>query len=221
MHQAKVWSWLLSCQFNLNPTSITHQSVELPDVEFKMPCNNNQFTEADIPDLSGYVVIVTGGTSFDIKVQCSLFPYQMANNRFTGNSGIGYQTSLQLALRHARVYVGGRSEERVNKAIEQMKMVAGTVELDLRFLQIDLQNLRLVKAAATLFKEKESRLDILINNAGVGSCITMIELESWLTYDFSLYRSWACLSNSQPMATSCSGRSTTWHRTCSRRSFCH
>jgi hypothetical protein len=26
-----------------------------------MPCNKDNFTEADIPDLRGYVVIVTGG----------------------------------------------------------------------------------------------------------------------------------------------------------------
>lgn len=28
-----------------------------------MPCNDDRFTEHDIPDLSGYVVIVTGGTA--------------------------------------------------------------------------------------------------------------------------------------------------------------
>lgn len=84
-----------------------------------------------------------------------------------GNSGIGYQTSLQLALRHARVYIAGRSEERVNKAIEEMQRTAGSMQLDLRFLQLDLQNLKSVKAAAAAFKQKEQRLDILLNNAGI------------------------------------------------------
>jgi NADP-dependent 3-hydroxy acid dehydrogenase YdfG len=92
----------------------------------------------------------------------------------TGNSGIGYQTSLQLALRHARVYIAGRSEERVNKAIEEMQRTAGTIQLDLRFLQLNLQNLKAVKAAAVAFKEKEERLDILINNAGVCPYISMV-----------------------------------------------
>ena len=41
------------------------------------------------------------------------------------------------------------------------------MQLDLRFLQLDLQNLKSVKAAAAAFKQKEQRLDILINNAGV------------------------------------------------------
>jgi NAD(P)-dependent dehydrogenase (short-subunit alcohol dehydrogenase family) len=48
-----------------------------------------------------------------------------------------------------------------------MKKVAGSVELDLRFLQMDLQNLQSVKAAANSFRQRETRLDLLINNAGV------------------------------------------------------
>lgn len=39
--------------------------------------------------------------------------------------------------------------------------------LDLHFLQLDLQDLASVKAAATQFTKTENRLDILINNAGV------------------------------------------------------
>lgn len=39
--------------------------------------------------------------------------------------------------------------------------------LDLHFLQVDLMDLKSVKAAAEHFKTQESRLDILINNAGV------------------------------------------------------
>jgi len=132
-----------------------------------MPCNNNHFTEADTPELRGYVVIVTGGEIHSPNSSTPPSPERQPNTRSTGNSGIGYQTSLQLALRHARVYIAGRSEERVNKAIEEMQRTAGTMQLDLRFLQLDLQNLRSVKAAAASFKERESRLDILINNAGV------------------------------------------------------
>jgi NAD(P)-dependent dehydrogenase (short-subunit alcohol dehydrogenase family) len=48
-----------------------------------------------------------------------------------------------------------------------MKNAAGTAQLDLRFLQMDLQNLKSVKAAATSFSQREPHLDILINNAGV------------------------------------------------------
>jgi NAD(P)-dependent dehydrogenase (short-subunit alcohol dehydrogenase family) len=109
-----------------------------------------------------------------------------ADAHSTGNSGIGYQTSLQLALRRARVYIGGRSEERVNKAIEEMRKAAGAVHLDLQFLQIDLQNLKSVKAAAAAFSQKEPRLDILINNAGVRSCNVLSESNTKLIYGFQI-----------------------------------
>lgn len=44
--------------------------------------------------------------------------------------------------------------------------------LDLHALDLDLQSLQSVKDAADLFMTKESRLDILINNAGVSSILS-------------------------------------------------
>ena len=83
-----------------------------------------------------------------------------------GNSGIGYEISLQLALHGARVYIAGRSPERLKTAIEQMK-ASSENPLDLHMLEMDLQNLKSVKDGAETFIKQESRLDILINNAGV------------------------------------------------------
>lgn len=83
-----------------------------------------------------------------------------------GNSGIGYEITLQLALHGARVYIAGRSPERVKKAIEQMQE-SGARSLDLHMLRMDLQSLRSVKEGAESFMRQESRLDLLINNAGV------------------------------------------------------
>jgi NAD(P)-dependent dehydrogenase (short-subunit alcohol dehydrogenase family) len=85
-----------------------------------------------------------------------------------GHSGIGRETTNQLALHNARVYIAGRSEERVLEAIKQMLDAAGR-PLDLHFLHLDLQDLKTVKAAAKRFMEQETRLDILINNAGVSA----------------------------------------------------
>jgi NADP-dependent 3-hydroxy acid dehydrogenase YdfG len=48
-----------------------------------------------------------------------------------------------------------------------MKESAPDRHLDLRILQLDMMNLSSVKAAATQFASEETRLDILINNAGV------------------------------------------------------
>ena len=106
---------------------------------------NTKFSEKDIPDLTGYVIIVTGG-----------------------NSGIGYETAYHLALAGARVYISSRSQARVDEAVKAMRERAGR-ELDLRFLQVDLQDLRSVKKAAEGFGEREGRLDVLLNNAGVST----------------------------------------------------
>ena len=86
--------------------------------------------------------------------------------RSPGNSGIGYEISLQLALHGARVYITGRSVERLNAAIEQMK-TSSEQTLDLHMLEMDQQSLNSVKNGAETFMKQESRLDILINNAGV------------------------------------------------------
>ncbi|KAI8669492.1 hypothetical protein NCS57_00764500 [Fusarium keratoplasticum] len=112
-----------------------------------MSCNNKteEFHISEIPSLHGYVAIVTGG-----------------------NSGIGYETTLQLAKRGARVYIASRSQDRVNKAISDMKHDAGP--LDLHFLKLDLQDLQSVKTTAGEFMSKEPRLDLLINNAGIMAC---------------------------------------------------
>jgi NAD(P)-dependent dehydrogenase (short-subunit alcohol dehydrogenase family) len=85
----------------------------------------------------------------------------------SGNSGIGYETALHLALHNARVYIASRSADRIGAAIQQMKDGAPDRNLDLRILQLDMMDLSSVKAAATRFAAEETRLDILINNAGV------------------------------------------------------
>jgi NAD(P)-dependent dehydrogenase (short-subunit alcohol dehydrogenase family) len=84
-----------------------------------------------------------------------------------GNSGIGYETALHLALHNARVYIASRSADRIGSAIQRMKESAPDRHLDLRILQLDMMDLTSVKAAATRFAAEETRLDILINNAGV------------------------------------------------------
>ena len=50
--------------------------------------------------------------------------------------------------------------------MEQMK-ASSPEPLDLRVLEIDLQNLKSVEEGAKAFMRQESRLDLLVNNAGV------------------------------------------------------
>lgn len=72
-----------------------------------------------------------------------------------------------LYYKHGRVYVAARSEEKALQAIEDIKAAAPDSKGELVFLHLDLADLRTIKASANQFLSKESRLDVLFNNAGV------------------------------------------------------
>lgn len=68
----------------------------------------------------------------------------------------------------AKVYILSRNEKKATEAIARMKESAqGAKDINVNFIRVDLQSLASVQAAAEEFKRRESRLDILINNAGV------------------------------------------------------
>ncbi|KAL6890803.1 hypothetical protein GGI43DRAFT_430434 [Trichoderma evansii] len=105
------------------------------------------WNEASIPNLSGKVVLVTGG-----------------------NSGIGFETVKQLALHGAKVYIGARSESRAKQAISNILSENPSISKDLLdWLPLDLSSLPNVIKAANALSIAETRLDILINNAGVAA----------------------------------------------------
>ncbi|KAE8167278.1 hypothetical protein BDV40DRAFT_295862 [Aspergillus tamarii] len=100
---------------------------------------------AEIPDLTGKVAIVTGANS---------------------PQGIGYHIAHQLAIKGARVYVGARSTEKSQNAIDGM--LQSTLSLDserLVLLAMDLNDFQQVQNTARGILEREERLDILVNNA--------------------------------------------------------
>src|SRR5215467_9367417 len=99
-------------------------------------------TTADIPDQSGRVALVTGG-----------------------NSGLGYQTVLQLARRGARVLLAARDRARGTAALERLR--AETPGSRAELAQIDLADLTSVERFATGFLAGGQELDVLVNNAGV------------------------------------------------------
>ncbi|KAF8500193.1 NAD-P-binding protein [Russula emetica] len=99
--------------------------------------------ERDLLDLHGRVAIVTGA-----------------------NSGIGLYIALHLVRRGAKVYLAARSEEKAENAIRRMEEEGmGERKGELVWLPIDLTDPRKAKAAAEWFVKRESRLDILVNNA--------------------------------------------------------
>jgi NAD(P)-dependent dehydrogenase (short-subunit alcohol dehydrogenase family) len=82
-----------------------------------------------------------------------------------GNAGIGKATAIGLAKLGAHVVIACRSKERGLAAVEEIQKESGNTRVDL--LVMDLASQRSVRAAAKEFQERYSRLDVLINNAGV------------------------------------------------------
>ena len=104
--------------------------------------SNRRWDEAQIPDQTGRVVIVTGA-----------------------NSGIGFETARCLADKGAHVILACRSQQRGQDAVDRIQAnnPAGKAEL----MSLDLSSLESVKAFAEAFHVRFERLDLLINNAGV------------------------------------------------------
>lgn len=106
------------------------------------------FTEAQTPSLVGKVFIVTGG-----------------------NSGVGFELVKILYSKGGHVYVAGRSAAKIATAIEEITTevakTPGSTPGKLSALTIDLGNLTTIAPCVADFLSKESRLDVLFNNAGV------------------------------------------------------
>ncbi len=81
------------------------------------------------------------------------------------NTGIGFETALALAKRGAKVFVHGRSESKVTAAVAAIRASAATGEV----LPViaDLAKLSEVRALAKTVGELTTRLDVLVNNAGL------------------------------------------------------
>jgi len=100
------------------------------------------WTADQIPDLSGRTLIVTGG-----------------------NSGLGLETSRELARHGARVVLACRSLEKARAAIADIR--AGQPRADVEAMALDLASLASVRSFASAFLGKHRELHGLVNNAGV------------------------------------------------------
>jgi len=81
------------------------------------------------------------------------------------NAGLGYETTLMLARKGAKVIMACRNLSKANTAKTEIEKVAPNADLEV--MEIDLSSLKSVRNFATTFKSKFNRLDVLINNAGV------------------------------------------------------
>ncbi|KAL2819275.1 hypothetical protein BDW59DRAFT_181701 [Aspergillus cavernicola] len=102
--------------------------------------------ERDIPDLSGKVVLVTGG-----------------------NTGLGKETIRQILKQNPhQVFLAARSQEKAQNALKDLQPSVSE-STTLTWLPLDLTSTKSIQEAAAQFKSHSHRLDILILNAGVMS----------------------------------------------------
>jgi len=100
-----------------------------------------KWTAADIPSQGGRIAVVTG----------------------TG--GLGYETALALARAGADTIIAGRNPDKGTEAAARIS--AEVVSARVRFEMLDLASLASVVAFSARLADREEKLDLLINNAGV------------------------------------------------------
>lgn len=103
---------------------------------------DEKWTADDIPDLTGKVIIVTGS-----------------------NSGIGFEAAKEFARKGALTILACRN---MNKAQAAQDLIqASSPNAHAEIMRLDLANLDSVYQFAREFHERFTRLDVLVNNAGI------------------------------------------------------
>jgi NAD(P)-dependent dehydrogenase (short-subunit alcohol dehydrogenase family) len=80
-------------------------------------------------------------------------------------SGIGFQTATELARLGMQVIVVGRNVEKSEAAVARIRASTGNNAVEC--LWADLSSQKEIHLLAERFREKYSRLDVLVNNAGI------------------------------------------------------
>jgi NAD(P)-dependent dehydrogenase (short-subunit alcohol dehydrogenase family) len=100
------------------------------------------WTANDMPDLSGKVILVTGG-----------------------NSGIGFEAAVEFVRRGSSVVLACRSVEKARAAAAQISAAHPQASVDV--MELDLASLESVRNFARSFRATHRNLHVLCNNAGV------------------------------------------------------
>ena len=103
---------------------------------------DGNWTIENIPDLSGKVIVVTGG-----------------------NSGLGYESVKAFAMKGADVVLASRSTEKGEAA--RAEILKAVPDGKIKVMQLELGDLDSVRAFARSFHENYKKLDVLLNNAGI------------------------------------------------------
>lgn len=101
--------------------------------------------ESEIPSLTGKVFVITGA-----------------------NSGLGYESLIHLAKHSpSKIYLCARTQEKYDAAMKGITAAVPEAPSFVKFLPLDLASLSSVASAVDTFLAENSRLDILMNNAGI------------------------------------------------------
>jgi citronellol/citronellal dehydrogenase len=79
-----------------------------------------------------------------------------------GGSGIGLEIARQLLHLGAEVYIAGRKQERLEKAMTELHSISPKA----RAFQLDIRETASISLLADAIEGQSGRLDILVNNAG-------------------------------------------------------
>jgi NAD(P)-dependent dehydrogenase (short-subunit alcohol dehydrogenase family) len=80
--------------------------------------------------------------------------------------GLGRGVAAELASRGATVLLHGRGPERLERTLRELREETGSDKL--RTYRADFASLAQVRAMAQEIRDREERLDVLVNNAGIG-----------------------------------------------------
>lgn len=103
---------------------------------------NATWSVEEIPDQTGRVVVITGA-----------------------NSGTGFAAAQVLAARGATVILACRNNGKAQAAIQSIRDQHPSASLEV--VSLDLGSMISIRAAASTILTRHSRLDLLLNNAGV------------------------------------------------------
>lgn len=123
-------------------------------------------TEKNLPNQSGRVFIVTGGYAGKSGASAESLPDHYRDRHADPNlpSGVGKELCKILYQHNGTVYVAGRSQNKADAAIEEIKKAYPSSDGRLEFLHVDLADLSTIKKSVEDFTAREQRLDVLTNS---------------------------------------------------------
>ncbi len=130
----------MACRARLRPAPFQHRRTTGDHAVFRR--DPHPWIAEDIPDLTGIVAVVTGA-----------------------NSGIGLETARELARKGADTILACRSIDRGQSATKALR--AEVPDSRVTLMALDLGSLASIERFARLFIKTHSRLDVLVNNAGI------------------------------------------------------